>query len=141
MRRDGLEPAAEFFAPISLVSTPAQTILPVFFGQADACLVTRRAFLLASELNPQVAERLTVLFASPPLGGGVIAFRPGYPDADKQRLISLIVEFFSDDVRSRQLMTLFGRRMLVPFRPEYLESVKSLLREHHELAKRLEKGE
>lgn len=56
----------------------SKAILRVFFGQAKATLVTRDAFDLACELNPQLRKSLHVIAQSPPFITSLMMFRPGW---------------------------------------------------------------
>ena len=59
-------------------------LLRTFFGKADACVVPEVAFVEACAENPEVAQRLRRVAASPPLPGAVVAVRragePGGPE-------------------------------------------------------------
>ena len=133
--RGGFSEAASFFSSVRVVSQPSQALLPVFFGQADACLVTREAFKLAVELNPQIGETLTPLATSPPFVGSIIAFRPGLDRRARERMTK-IMSTLGSDPDGRQLLTLFRRSRLVPFQPEYLETTRTLLAEYRTLRER-----
>ena len=50
-----------FFGSIKEVAKPAQALLPVFFGEADACLIPYQTFHTMVELNPQLAEQVMIL--------------------------------------------------------------------------------
>lgn len=62
---DGQDSPEQLLGHISHNSKLAQVVLPVFFGQADACVATRRGLNTMFELNPQLARKLKVLAASP----------------------------------------------------------------------------
>ena len=61
---DGCRPVAEF-CRVEQNKKLTKVVLPVFFRQNDACVVTRRGFKTMSELNPQVGQQLRVLASSP----------------------------------------------------------------------------
>ena len=44
----------------------SKAILQTFFGKSDAALVTKNAFDIACELNPQISQKLKVLYQSQP---------------------------------------------------------------------------
>ena len=60
------------------MAKPSQAILPVFFKQAEAALVTRATFDTAVELNPQLGAALRTLSRSPQLIPAVAAVRPAW---------------------------------------------------------------
>jgi hypothetical protein len=50
LRKQGLPSASGFLRSIKMVETPSQAILPVFFQQADCCIVTLEGFETSQEL-------------------------------------------------------------------------------------------
>jgi len=60
-------PADQFFGSVAEEAKAARVVLPVFFGQADACVTSKKSFDVMCELNPQVARNLTVIAASSPM--------------------------------------------------------------------------
>lgn len=86
--RKGLNPAATFCSGVTSAGKLTQTVLPVFFGQSDACLVTRRGFLTMSELNPQVGNQLDVLAASPEVVPTVFVFRADNISPFREQIIA-----------------------------------------------------
>jgi phosphonate transport system substrate-binding protein len=74
----GLAPASGLAAKITESVDPARAVLPVFFRQADACVVTRAGFDKVGARNRQVAEQLVVLAESPEMAWMVFAFRADY---------------------------------------------------------------
>lgn len=53
-----------FFTHIRRVSKPNRAVLPVFFNQADACIVSRHALEVIKELNPQIGRQIKTLHQS-----------------------------------------------------------------------------
>lgn len=104
--------ALDFFGPISRQMKPSQVILPVFFGQADACLTTRREFLVICELNPQVSQKLDVLAASPELVSTCYGFRRDYRGAYRKEMIAAITGLNTRPA-GQQIRTLFQYSELV----------------------------
>ncbi len=131
--RGGLPPATSFFGALNAARKPSQAILATFFGQADACLVTRESFATVSELNPQVGRELVALASSPEVAAGVIVFRPGYVGASKTKMRE-VLETLHLDPQGEQLLRLFRMDRLVPYEEGQLDSVAALLAEQHALS-------
>jgi phosphonate transport system substrate-binding protein len=87
-------------------SKASRVVLPVFFGQTDASLTSKRGFEMMCELDPQVAKDLTVLVTSPPMVVTFYVFRGDFPRARRTKLIS-VVAGLRTTVAGRQLATLF----------------------------------
>lgn len=71
-------PAEQFFSSVATDTKFSRVVLPVFFGQADACLTSKRGFDTMCELNPQVARDLKVLIGSPAMVVDFYIFRNNY---------------------------------------------------------------
>ncbi|MBS1828296.1 MAG: PhnD/SsuA/transferrin family substrate-binding protein [Acidobacteria bacterium] len=102
----GLDGPERFFGALSTKTKPSQVILPVFFGQAEACLTTRSSFLTMSELNPQIPTRLQPIAVSPPIVPSVQAFRKGYQGSGKEKVFQALAGL-SSSAAGRQVLTLF----------------------------------
>jgi len=99
-------PAEQFFGSVTMDAKFSRVVLPVFFGQADACLTSKRGFDTMCELNPQVAKDLRVLASSPLMVVNFYIFRNGYQSVNREKLIKAILNLTST-VAGRQLATLF----------------------------------
>lgn len=128
LMRKGLEPADRFLGTIKHVSKPSQAILPVFFGQADACLVNRYAYRTIRDLNPQIERDFAVLATSPPFVASLAFVRKNVPEDLK----ASIRKYFNimDSAKGRQIMALFKVDRTILFQPEHLESLIRLNEEY-----------
>jgi ABC-type phosphate/phosphonate transport system substrate-binding protein len=125
--KEGMNSAERFFGSVTVSPRPSQVVLPVFFGTADACLVNRQSLDTMIELNPQLASRLQVIEASPPIVPHVTCMRRGFTGAFRERA----EEAFRDahlDPDGRQILTLFRFDRAVPCSPRDLESARRLVR-------------
>ena len=107
-----LDSAERFFARVKPSIKVSQTVLPVYFGSADACLVTRRAFDTMSELNPQLRRKLLVLAISPKLLAAFFGVQKDAPPAIKARIHQALIGYY-DTPKGRQILTLFQSGRLV----------------------------
>lgn len=101
-----LGPAETFFGRIASDTKISRVVLPVFFGQADACIASRRGFEMMSELNPQVSRSLTAIAASATLVTCFYAFRKNYRSSTRESFINLHKTLLNS-AAGRQLATLF----------------------------------
>ena len=106
LARESLPDPESLFRQITRSPKLSQVVLPVFFGQADACITSRRSFATMTELNPQLSKQLRPLAVSPRLVAALVACRKDYPAALRQKLVGRILDLRSD-ASTRQMLTLF----------------------------------
>jgi ABC-type phosphate/phosphonate transport system substrate-binding protein len=132
LKREGLPDSHTHFGEIRPVKGTSQQVLPVFFGQADACIVTVRGFATLTELNPQLAHALTPLARSPAYLLYLMCLAPGLDEALRQAFVDMGLGLHRDPT-GRQMLTLFGLERVGRFRPEYLDSLEELVTEYERL--------
>jgi ABC-type phosphate/phosphonate transport system substrate-binding protein len=108
----GLGSPESFFSQISSVTKVSRAILPVFFRQFDACLVTRRAFETMAEMNPQLSAKLRILARSPKLVPVVVAFHKNCSVQQKEKFKSALIGL-GTTTAGRQILNLFGSRQIM----------------------------
>jgi phosphonate transport system substrate-binding protein len=96
----------QFFGSITVDLKPSRIVLPVFFGQADACVVSRRGFETMSELNPQVSRDLSVIARTPDLVVTFYTFHRNYQGVSRERFARVYADIPAS-VAGRQLAMLF----------------------------------
>ncbi len=133
--KNGLPESDNFFSDIKKVEKISQAVLPVFFMQADACIVRHTGFQTMVEMNPQVNKNLTVLQKSPVFQESLFCVRKDYDDESKKIILD-VVKTLHLDPKGRQMLLLFRKDRVLPFKPEYIESVEALIKEYNELKKR-----
>lgn len=109
---DGLGDPELFFGSIVKKTKPSQVILPVFFGQTDACLTTNSSFLTMAELNPQVSKQLLPIATSPELVSTLYAFRKGWNDRSRE-LVMHSLEDLRLSAGGRHILNMFQCDRLV----------------------------
>lgn len=125
-------PTADNFARIKSVSAVSKAVLPVFFGQADACLVTKRGYNTMAELNPQIGQNLQILASSPRFAHKLVCINPFVKNGGNMGTLKDELSRLSDDAEGQQILKIFKTDDLAPFEPSYLESVRSLLKEYND---------
>jgi phosphonate transport system substrate-binding protein len=99
-------PAEQFFGSVTSDTRASRVVLPVFFGQADACLTSERSFETMCELNPQVGKDLTAIATSPQMVVCFYAFRRNYHGPSRERFLKFHSTML-DSAAGRQLAALF----------------------------------
>lgn len=124
------EPKA-FFATIEEGQGPSHTVLPVFFGKAEACVVSADGYRTMVELNPQLGRQLTVVAASEPLLTTVMCVSGEFREI-RSGLIEEVGSRLHERPDGSQILTLMRVEKLVPFRPELIASLERLIRARRE---------
>jgi ABC-type phosphate/phosphonate transport system substrate-binding protein len=119
----------DFFSSVKEMRTVAKVVMPVFFRQADACVVSRHVFDLTSELNPQIGRELTSIARIERLAHGVIAFDRRLPEETRQKFRQAFLALH-DTPDGQQLLMLFQVRKLIPFKPDYFKVTEALFAEY-----------
>ena len=132
LMKQSLPESNDFFSEVKEANKASQTVLPVFFRQADACIVGRILFEITTELNPQLNEDLMELARSPGFCFGLIACREDFVQNYPGDLTKNLLELHQD-IQGKQLLTLFRIDRLVPFTAECLNSIKELRKEYQNL--------
>ncbi len=128
LKKQGLPGKDRFFSSCKEVDKASQAILPVFFRQADACIVTRRAFETSSELNPQITQKLEPLITSPLYADSLMLFRKDYKSENKKIIIDMCLNL-NKFPQGKQILTLFQIDGFAPFKESYLANLITLMQE------------
>ncbi|MGJ8650128.1 MAG: phosphate/phosphite/phosphonate ABC transporter substrate-binding protein [Opitutaceae bacterium] len=110
---------------IQVVENISQAILPVFFKQADACIVNNSGYELMKEFNPQIGQKLKTVVTSPEFSETLICLRENY-QSHRDEVIKGLREL-DEDPTGRQVVLIFKIDQLIEFEAHYLDSAKELL--------------
>lgn len=105
LMQKGLEPTSGFCGGVTSVNKLSKVVLPVFFRQSDACVVTCRGFQTMSELNPQVGKTLRVLAVSPEMVPSGFIFRSESASSFRDQMLTEMGRL-SDSPAGQQILTL-----------------------------------
>ena len=130
--QQGFKPAAEFVGKITRNNKLSKTVLPVFFHQSDACLVTRSGFETMAELNPQVSKQLKIIATSPEVVPSVFCFRADYGPAFKEALFASVRELHKTPA-GQQVLTIFHSDRIEDQPASCLDSAMELLATHRKV--------
>ena len=125
-------PRVAEFCRVTRDSKLSNVVLPVFFRQSDACVVTRSGFEAMSELNPQVSQRLKVLAASVELVTSGFCFRRDYHGPLHETVVTEMKQLVATPA-GRQVQTLFQFGSLESIPVSCLDSALELLTTHERL--------
>ncbi len=116
-----------FFARVTTSTKPSAVVLPVFFGNTDACVVDEPSFRLMCELNPQVERSLTPIVTSERLADVLVLFRETDWESETfKNDIADALTHLHENPDGNQMLTLFRIRSLMPFEDRYLDTIRRL---------------
>ncbi|MCP4119231.1 MAG: phosphate/phosphite/phosphonate ABC transporter substrate-binding protein [Desulfobacteraceae bacterium] len=121
-----------FFNSVKKNSKVSMAVLPVFFGQADACIVPRNAYETMVELNPQIGKKLNVLSESPGFLVTISCFRSGMAE-NSRKIIEEQFDTLDENPEYHQILILFHLKSVNRYKPEYLLNVEKLYNKYHRL--------
>jgi len=129
-----------FFTQIKAAKKTSQLLLSVFFGQADACIISASAYTVMAELNPQIGTRLEILDRSPQL---VLLLLCATDLAEQDMRNALLTEAVSSDTDPavRQALLMVQMERIIPFRQDYFSATEALVRQHQQMAAIKAKGD
>ena len=115
------------FKKVTSVNKASQAVLPVFFKQADLCVITRGALTAMTELNPQLGKQVHIIATSPPYVPFAICFRRSLNSATQARLIEQLANLHKTE-NGRQILLLSKATRLCKLTETDLESIRALAR-------------
>jgi phosphonate transport system substrate-binding protein len=132
LAQNGFGLASDFFGKITALTKTGKTVLPVFFRQTDACVVTRKGFETMIELNPQTGQQLKIVAASPPVVPVVFCFRSNYSSPLRKKIMDEITRWHLFPA-GQQILTIFQTDMLEEQPISCLNSAFEILASHKRL--------
>ncbi len=102
-----------------------QIILKLFFGQTDVICMYQNAYAVASELNPQIREKLQIVSQINGIPQGLGFFHKSTPPIFREKVISELL-MLDTYARGRELLQLFKADKTIRTSPADLIPVKQL---------------
>lgn len=127
-----LKRTLDHFGTVTRATKLMRVATPVFFRQADACLLTRRGYEVMCEMNLQMRTQLRAIASSPPLVPVVSFFRPGY-DAPLREQLFVALRDIERTPSGAQVLTLFQCEQLTQANTNMLASAAALFEAHRRL--------
>jgi phosphonate transport system substrate-binding protein len=132
LRENNLPEASQFFGEIKESTKLSKAVLPVFFKQGDACLVTRSGFKTMAALNPQVGTQLVVVKESPLVLPSLTCIRRNMEASLKAKVIAALGELHNDSA-GQQALTLFSLDQLIPCTKEHIQTAIDIMERYRNL--------
>jgi ABC-type phosphate/phosphonate transport system substrate-binding protein len=129
----GLDSSRQFLRDLRLVAKPSLAVLPVFFRQLDACVITRDSFAIAVEMNPQVGRQLRILATSPLLVPTVTCFRRRFDPRVRLRVVDSLASLHTS-IAGQQMLTIFQAEEVEARDDSDLVTTRQLLADHARLS-------
>lgn len=129
LSREGLGTPTNHFAQVLKAQKLVKVVLPVFFRQMDACIVTDRGFQTMCELNPQIRAQLRTLVSSPKLVPALGFIRRGYDSPLRGSLLAALRNL-EKSAAGAQVLTLFQSDQMHEGPVSLLDTALELLEAH-----------
>lgn len=126
LMQEGLDEASRHFNKIEFKDNLLKSVLPVFFGKVDACLVTRNGIERMVEMNPQVGSKLRIMASSEELIPSLFCVRSSYNSMLKNEFLSAL-RALGDDSLGQQVLRMFNAEKLVSGNASDLVSTRKLI--------------
>lgn len=123
---------SNFVSRVSFTPKTTKAVLPVFFRQVDACVVTKRGFETMVELNPQTGRQLKTLAISPSFVPFLFSFRADYTAPIRKKIVAEIGKWHTSPA-GRQILTIFQIDRLEERPVSCLDPTLALLAAHQRL--------
>jgi phosphonate transport system substrate-binding protein len=111
--------ARGFFGQMRTTHKISGAVLPVFFKQMDACLVTQSGFETMSQLNPQLGKQMSAIKVSPTVLPSLICLRRDLVPSLLEDIRKTILELHQE-VSGKQVLMLFALDRLILLSPTHL---------------------
>jgi ABC-type phosphate/phosphonate transport system substrate-binding protein len=129
LRDSNLTEASEFFGQIRTSTKISSAVLPAFFKQVEACLVTQSGFETMSEMNPQLGKQLTAIKVSPSLLPSLICVRGNLPLLHKEEIRQALLDL-QIEASGQQVLALFSLDKLIPLTPSHIAGAIEIYDKH-----------
>lgn len=116
LAKNNITDKSKFFKKIITSDKESQLILNLFFGHLDACLVSKSAFSLMKELNPQIGSKIISVYSSPSYLIGLICYLNNIISEHEKNLFYTNVIHIQELNSGRQLLSLIKVDKLAPFK-------------------------
>lgn len=132
LAKDQLPQKEKYFKKIIYSEKESDLILNLFFDQTDACIVSNHDFQLMKELNPQIGSQLKTILISPKYLWGIVCYTMLFDNKAKNLFYESALKF-QNLPSGKQLFSLLKIDKLIPFKQEYLDNFKTLLKNYDRL--------
>jgi ABC-type phosphate/phosphonate transport system substrate-binding protein len=135
LAKNNITDKSKFFKKVITSDKESQLILNLFFGHLDACIVSKGAFALMKELNPQIESKIMSIQNSPGYLIGLICYVRNVISDHEKELFYTNVLHIQELNSGKQLLSLIKVEKFTDFKREYLNSTKELAKEYNNLVK------
>jgi ABC-type phosphate/phosphonate transport system substrate-binding protein len=130
----GLGRPEAFLGRMGVAAKTTGALLPVFFGKADACVVSRPAFDMMRELNPQLGRRLRTVAVSAPLIDSVTFMaREGWDRPQHRTDMAESLATLHETPQGKQILTLFKVDRMASYEAHFMAGTRALKEKHDRL--------
>ena len=136
LMENGFSGIDDFFSSCEIEPKSSRSVMSVFFGKLDACLVNRSGYETMVEMNPQIGRALKIVETSPEFIPALICLRASYDPASKKQVADSFLNLHKE-ARGRQVLTVFKSDRLIAGTDADLATTFDWVEKHALLRKKL----
>ncbi|MBK7104873.1 MAG: PhnD/SsuA/transferrin family substrate-binding protein [Ignavibacteriae bacterium] len=123
-----------FFKEIKEYDKPSQALLPVFFNQADVCVIPSMSYNTMLELNPQLKKELVIIETSPILVNGLMCLNKSIEPDLKKSLLQAASKL-GKTPSGKQILNLFKSEDVIIFEEKHIKEIQILNEKYSKIIK------
>lgn len=114
-----------YFSEIRQSKSESKALLEIYFERVDGGIVTKSAYDIAINMNPQLKNEMVILKKSDKLITGLFALRKALDDPTKKLFFETALRL-GEDEKGKQILSLFKINVLHQISDKHLESARIL---------------
>ncbi|MBN1301751.1 MAG: PhnD/SsuA/transferrin family substrate-binding protein [Melioribacteraceae bacterium] len=115
----------DYFSEIIREDSESKIIHSSFFGKTDACIVRKKVFDTACELNPQISSRLHILAESEPLLHSIMCLTNKFTSKERDIFIDGVKKM-NETESGKQILRIFKQKSVLRFDKNMMNSIQKI---------------
>jgi ABC-type phosphate/phosphonate transport system substrate-binding protein len=124
-KQNGIDDYNNFFTSINTCKKHNMVIMDLFFNKSDAAITSLSSYLTNCEMNNQIKEKIKIIAKSEILIYSIVSLRKDC-NSINGKILTEIATNTKDNKAMKNMMELFRKTKVIPYRDDLLMPVKNL---------------